>query len=148
MDLLLEHVKAGLYLVLILSMPAVFVAAAIGLVVGILQAVTQVQEQTLAAAPKIVLVFLVVIFGGELMMTMLETFMKESAVLAFEEIPSRDAMVLPARHVVAQNAGPLSRAQAMVRHQQSLPKPTPPGKLRDLPGTGPNAAGILDHEGG
>ena len=36
------------------------VAAGIGLVVGILQAVTQVQEQTIAAAPKILGVFLVI----------------------------------------------------------------------------------------
>ena len=47
-----------------ISMPCVLTAAAIGLVVGIIQAVTQVQEQTIAAAPKIFAVFLVIIIGG------------------------------------------------------------------------------------
>ena len=44
-----------------ISMPCVLTAAAIGLVVGIIQAVTQVQEQTIAAAPKIFAVFLVTV---------------------------------------------------------------------------------------
>ena len=38
---------------LMVSLPCVLVAAGIGLVVGILQAVTQVQEKTNAAAPQI-----------------------------------------------------------------------------------------------
>ena len=42
----------------------ILVAALVGLVVGILQAVTSVQEQTIAAAPKIVLVFLTIVVLG------------------------------------------------------------------------------------
>ena len=49
---------------LTISMPAVLTAASIGLVVGILQAVTQVQEQTIAAAPKVLGVFLVIMIMG------------------------------------------------------------------------------------
>ena len=147
MEILLEHVKSGLFLVLMLSMPAVLTAASIGLVVGILQAVTQVQEQTLAAAPKIVLVFLVIIFGGELMLTMLSTFLKESAVIAFVEIPARDPMVMPAQSAVARRSDPLGQAPELLKAQQQKPKPTPPGKLRDLPGLGSNAAGIINDGG-
>ena len=54
MELLVEYMAKGFMVMLTISMPCVLVAAAVGLVVGILQAVTQVQEQTIAAAPKII----------------------------------------------------------------------------------------------
>lgn len=53
MEILLEYLAKGFMIMLAISMPCVLVAAGIGLVVGILQAVTQVQEQTIAAAPKL-----------------------------------------------------------------------------------------------
>lgn len=94
--MLTEHLRQGLLLGLVLSLPAVLTAAVVGLVIGILQAVTQVQEQTIAAAPKITLVFLVIILGGGLMLEMMTTYMRESAHLAFVEIPiSEEARVLP-----------------------------------------------------
>lgn len=97
MQLLLEHVGQGLALSLVLSLPAVIVAAGIGLVVGILQAVTQVQEQTIAAAPKILGVFLMLLLGGGLMMTMLENYVRESFQIAFNEIPQDGHFILPPR---------------------------------------------------
>ena len=60
MELMMEHLANGFLVMLLITMPLVLTAAAIGLVVGILQAVTSVQEQTIAAAPKIFLVFLVI----------------------------------------------------------------------------------------
>ena len=63
-EILAEYLSKGFVTMLTISMPCVLVAAGIGLVVGILQAVTQVQEQTIAAAPKILGVFLVIIIGG------------------------------------------------------------------------------------
>ena len=54
MEVLVEYLAKGFMVMLTVCMPCVLVAAAVGLVVGILQAVTQVQEQTIAAAPKIV----------------------------------------------------------------------------------------------
>jgi len=53
-----------LYLVLLVSAPPLLVALAIGLVVGLLQAVTQVQEQTLSFVPKLVAVATVLVVGG------------------------------------------------------------------------------------
>lgn len=97
MELLLEHLGHGLMLSLILSMPCVLTAAAIGLVVGILQAVTQVQEQTIAAAPKIIGVFAVILLGGGLMMNMLSDYVRESFQVAFNEIPQDGLFLLPAR---------------------------------------------------
>ncbi|HGJ5859855.1 MAG TPA: type III secretion system export apparatus subunit SctS [Arsenophonus nasoniae] len=48
----------GLYLILILSLLPVLVATAIGLIIGLLQTVTQIQEQTLPFGLKLVAVFI------------------------------------------------------------------------------------------
>lgn len=54
-----------LYLVLLVSAPALAAALVVGLVVGLLQTVTQVQEQTLAFVPKLVAVALTLaVLGG------------------------------------------------------------------------------------
>lgn len=53
-----------LYLVLLVSTPVLAVSLAIGLVVGLLQAATQVQEQTLAFVPKLVGVGLTLALAG------------------------------------------------------------------------------------
>jgi flagellar biosynthesis protein FliQ len=95
MDILIGHMGHGIGLILLLSLPAVLLAAGIGLVVGILQAVTQVQEQTIAAAPKITFVFLLIIFGGPFMIESLKDFMVESTHLALEVIPKDELMILP-----------------------------------------------------
>lgn len=51
----------ALYLILLLSAPMLMSALAVGLVISVLQATTQVQEQTLSFVPKIVVTFLSVI---------------------------------------------------------------------------------------
>ena len=53
-----------LYLVLLVSAPALLVSLAVGFGIGLLQAVTQVQEQTLSFVPKLVAVGLVLALGG------------------------------------------------------------------------------------
>ena len=95
MELLVEYFTKGLITMLMLAMPCVLTAATIGLIVGILQAVTQVQEQTIAAAPKIFTVFLVIILLGSTYMKMLENLFNEGAVIAFDVIPRSDNFVLP-----------------------------------------------------
>ncbi|OGI01876.1 MAG: hypothetical protein A2Y25_07945 [Candidatus Melainabacteria bacterium GWF2_37_15] len=94
MDLLLEHLGKGLLVMLLISMPAVLIAAAIGLVVGILQAVTQVQEQTIAAAPKILGVFLVIMLMGPFSMQTLMDYVHTSANIAFGIVPRDEETVL------------------------------------------------------
>lgn len=96
MELLLEYLAKGLMTMLMISMPCVLTAAGIGLVVGILQAVTQVQEQTIAAAPKIFAVFLVIIILGTGYIKLLSNMFQEGAVIAFEVLPKEDSFVLPA----------------------------------------------------
>jgi len=53
-----------LYLVLLVSAPALIVSLLVGFGIGLLQAVTQVQEQTLSFVPKLVAVGLVLALGG------------------------------------------------------------------------------------
>jgi len=50
----LELVRESLTLMLIISAPLLVAALVIGLVISLLQAVTQIQEQTLSFVPKIV----------------------------------------------------------------------------------------------
>ena len=95
MDYLLEHVRQGILLSLMLSMPPILAAAVIGLVVGILQAVTQVQEQTLSAVPKMIAVFLILILAGGVMLEMSGQYVRESMQLAFQVIPATGAFLMP-----------------------------------------------------
>jgi len=95
MEILVEFFTKGLITMLMIAMPCVLTAATVGLVVGILQAVTQVQEQTIAAAPKIFTVFLVIILLGSTYMKMLENLFSEGTVIAFEVVPKEDSFVLP-----------------------------------------------------
>ncbi|MBR6098320.1 flagellar biosynthetic protein FliQ [bacterium] len=95
-EILAEYLAKGFLTMLSISMPCVLVAAGIGLVVGILQAVTQVQEQTIAAAPKILGVFLVIIIGGFGFIRILSNLFTEGMALAFNVVPKNDSYVLAA----------------------------------------------------
>lgn len=95
MELLMEYMARGFVIMLIISMPCVLVAALVGLVIGILQAVTQVQEQTIAAAPKILAVFLVLIIGAYGYVKLLTNLTTEGFAMAFNVIPKNDTYVLP-----------------------------------------------------
>lgn len=98
MEILLEFMGKGLITMLMISMPCVLVAAAVGLVVGILQAVTQVQEQTIAAAPKILAVFLVLMILGTGYIKLLTNLLQEGFQLAFNQIPASDNYVLSSNY--------------------------------------------------
>lgn len=100
MEMLTEYLAKGFMTMLSISMPCVLVAAAIGLIVGIIQAVTQVQEQTISAAPKIFAVFLVIIIGGLGFIKLLTNLFQEGAAIAFNGVSKADSYVLPANHYV------------------------------------------------
>lgn len=57
----------GMMLVLVLSMPTIVIATAAGLIVSLLQALTQIQEQTLGFAIKLIVVTLTLVFTAEFM---------------------------------------------------------------------------------
>lgn len=95
MEVLVEFLAKGFMVMLSISMPCVLMAAMVGLVVGILQAVTQVQEQTIAAAPKIVVVFLTIVLLGGYFIKILSNYILEGTNLAFHIVPKNDSFVLP-----------------------------------------------------
>jgi len=95
MEILMEYMARGFVVMLIISMPCVLVAAFVGLVIGILQAVTQVQEQTIAAAPKILAVFLVIMIGAYGYVSLLSNLLTEGFSMAFNVVPKNDSYVLP-----------------------------------------------------
>ena len=69
---LTTFVKQALLLVLWLSLPAVLVASIVGLAIAFLQAITQVQDQTISFGVKLLAVILAISLtstwlGGELM---------------------------------------------------------------------------------
>jgi len=66
-DLFLSLMKESLLTVLLLSAPALIVAIVIGFGVGLMQALAQIQDQTLPQAVKLVAVLLVLILVGPLL---------------------------------------------------------------------------------
>jgi flagellar biosynthetic protein FliQ len=63
-DLMVRLAREGLFLALLLSAPVVLAAMIVGLFVSIVQATTQIQEQTLSFAPKVVAVMLALAITG------------------------------------------------------------------------------------
>ena len=61
---LVTYVKQSLLLILMLSAPAVLTAAVVGLVVAFLQAVTQVQDQTVAFGIKLIAAILALVISA------------------------------------------------------------------------------------
>jgi type III secretion HrpO family protein len=64
---LLESTNQALILVLLISMPPIIVATVVGVLVSLLQALTQVQEQTLGFAIKLIVVTVVLLFTASWM---------------------------------------------------------------------------------
>jgi flagellar biosynthetic protein FliQ len=60
----LRLTREGLYLMLLVSAPVLLVSMLVGLVVGVLQAATQVQDQTVAFVPKLVAAFVTLAILG------------------------------------------------------------------------------------
>lgn len=57
---LITHASNALFLVLVLSLPPILVAASVGVAVGLVQALTQIQEQTVSFALKLAAIILVI----------------------------------------------------------------------------------------
>jgi flagellar biosynthetic protein FliQ len=63
-EALASKAQDALVLATTLSLPIVLVAALVGLVVGVLQAATQVQDPTLAHLPRLLVVALALVLAG------------------------------------------------------------------------------------
>jgi flagellar biosynthetic protein FliQ len=83
-DLLYDMARHGLLVLTMAALPALVAALAIGLVIGLVQAATSINEATLTFVPKLIGVFLVMgLFGGFIGGLVLD-FARES----IEAIPS------------------------------------------------------------
>ena len=79
----LDFTIKAMTLVLFLSMPPILVATVIGVIVSLLQALTQIQEQTLGFAVKLVVVTVTLLFTAQWMGTEMLSF----AQYIFERFP-------------------------------------------------------------
>jgi len=66
--------RDALFMVLLLAGPAMLAALLIGLVISILQATTQIQDQMLNLVPKIVCVFVVILVLGSWLLNSAVTY--------------------------------------------------------------------------
>jgi flagellar biosynthesis protein FliQ len=85
LDLILRAVREGLLLVLLVSAPPLLASLAVGLIVGVMQAATQIQDQTLVFVPKLVAVVLVLVAVGPLLGAQLLRF-TQALLLAVPQI--------------------------------------------------------------
>lgn len=70
----IEFAKAAIELTLMVSLPMLGVGLVVGLVVSIFQAATQIQEMTLSFIPKIVCMFLALLFAFPWIMNKIITY--------------------------------------------------------------------------
>jgi type III secretion protein S len=78
-EVALHQLTEAMVLVMLLSMPPIIVASVVGIGVSLLQALTQVQEQTISFAVKLVAVALTIagmagLFGSEMLKFTLKLF--------------------------------------------------------------------------
>jgi len=73
----LDIVQSALWTVILACGPAVAVAMAIGIVIALLQALTQVQEVTLTFIPKIIAILLVTSLTAPFIGTVIYTFAEQ-----------------------------------------------------------------------
>lgn len=66
--------KEAVFLTLLISLPILGGSLVVGLVISILQATTQIQEQTLTFIPKIVVVLLIFVIFGPWMFNLMSGF--------------------------------------------------------------------------
>lgn len=69
-----EIISSALFTIIKVSAPVLLVAVIIGLIISILQAATQINEQTLVMIPKIIGILLAVIIFGNWMLTILSEY--------------------------------------------------------------------------
>jgi flagellar biosynthetic protein FliQ len=73
-EVILDIMRDALITTMLTAAPVLIVSLAVGFIISIIQATTQIQEQTLTFVPKILAVFLVMILMGSFMMNTLVGF--------------------------------------------------------------------------
>ncbi|RKX90083.1 MAG: flagellar biosynthetic protein FliQ [Spirochaetes bacterium] len=66
--------RDSIFQILLISAPILLVGMTVGLIISIFQATTSIQEQTLTFVPKIIAIFLTIVFFGPWMLTSMRQF--------------------------------------------------------------------------
>ena len=82
-DVNIEYLRLAFWQIIITAGPVLGVALAIGLLVGVLQAATSINEMTLSFVPKLILVLTTIALLSGLMMTQMSNYFA----FIFQEIP-------------------------------------------------------------
>ncbi|SHN67996.1 flagellar biosynthesis protein FliQ [Desulfovibrio litoralis] len=82
-DFVIGFGRQSIELALIISLPMLGIGLIVGLIVSIFQAATQIQEMTLTFIPKIICIFLALLFSFPWIMDKMITFTRE----VFTNIP-------------------------------------------------------------
>ncbi len=82
-ELIIEFATQAIKLTILLSMPMLGLGLIAGLIISVFQAVTQIQEMTLTFVPKIIAVFLGLLFAAPWMLDEITSF----TIRIFENIP-------------------------------------------------------------
>ena len=77
MEFVISLAERAVMMTLLISGPLLILALVIGLIVSIIQATTQIQEQTLAFIPKIVAVLAGLVFFGPWMLSEILSYTKD-----------------------------------------------------------------------
>ena len=76
-EVVTEIANRALYLIIKTSLPVLLVSLVVGLIVSIFQTVTSIQEQTLTFVPKILSIYIALIFLGHWMLNNIVEYMVE-----------------------------------------------------------------------
>ncbi len=73
-QVIIEYFGQAIYIILVTTAPMLLSALIVGLIIAIFQATTQIQEQTLAFVPKIIVIFLMLLLLGPWILNTLTEF--------------------------------------------------------------------------
>jgi len=71
----LDIAREAIWTIVIVGWPVMLVGLAVGIVIGLLQAVTQIQEATLVYVPKIIAIFVVLLLAFPYMGSVMDGYM-------------------------------------------------------------------------
>ena len=74
----LDLARDGIWVMIIISAPIMIVGLAVGIVIALVQALTQIQEQTLVFVPKILAAVAVLAVAGPWMLTTLVEYLQRT----------------------------------------------------------------------
>ncbi len=77
-DRVLDVLQAGLFLVLQLSIPVLLAVVVVGVATNLIQAIFQLQDQSLSLVPRLIAVALVLAWMSPMMLEWIVTFTRDS----------------------------------------------------------------------